>query len=273
MADAEEAVYRPVLTARELEEIENLQAQGLRAGIRYKIDPGTKSGIVYHCGGSLRGFMTADQFGGAEIESAAIAKSQADWEQLYAALLAHVKEKQGEKILFICDPNDTLVQGILENRGLAPTFAEYRMTLVPAAFKPMQVRGVTLRQADSSDRAYIAAVEESVFGSSAADMPEEELLCTRIIMQDDGPAALPVGKLRVNETDGLCGIYGVAVEKDRQNRGIGGAALTVLLQDLIKQGKKHFYLEVDSENPSAFHLYQKLGFTVSAEFRYYPCEM
>lgn len=258
-----EAVYREVLSERELREMRRLERAGLARGIRYKIDPGVRGGVLCRRNGAVTGYMTVDHFGGSEVESAAIAGSVSDWDEMSALVIAYALENAAESVLFIVDPNDRMVSGRLEGMGLAPAFSEYRMLLDINAFSPVGAGDISVRQAREEDRAYIAGLDADSF--EAAAPTGSELAFSRIIQQDGRPA----GKLRTDESGGACGIYGVVVEPALRNRGIGARALSLVISELVTRGERTIYLEVDSENAAALHLYQKLGFKIASTFRYY----
>lgn len=260
------AVYIPSLSSQELAAVRKLESEGHTRGLRYKIDPGTSSGILCRADNSITGFMTFDSFGGDDIETAAITCCRADWEAMFAVLLAEAAERRKQRVLFICSPDDTLVRDILTQKGLTPEYTEYRMTLEPAEFTPMPAEGVLLRAATEDDLGYIHELD--ALDVDDALLPGE-LQATRII--ENGGAR--VGKLRIENHAGLCGIYGVAVEEALRGRGLGGAALSLLIGDLLTVRNASVYLEVDSTNLPAFHLYKKLGFRISSAFDYYPLEM
>lgn len=262
-------VYRSILTEQELEEIHDLEAKMGKKGIRYKIDPGTSSGIICIRDDILAGFMTVDCFDGKDIESAAIVDSTTDWDKMVAVLVAHANEKMAERILFICDPNDVPMTQKLESAGLTPLFSEYRMTFDAASFSPAVIHDISIKRAMQADRTYVRGLDEEAFGKSVDHTSPHNLNNTYIILQN----SQPVGKLRVEEFDDVHGIYGVVVERRLRGKGIGAQALTLLLNELMILGIRNIYLEVDSENPSAFHLYKKLGFKVLSEFRYYPYKL
>lgn len=260
-----EASFRPAFTGQEQAEIKRLQADGLKKGIGYKIDPGTASGILLTgADKTLTGFMTADCFGGSEIESAAIANNADDWAKMNAVLSRHARQTGKKRILYICDPKDTLVRQILDGLGLVAAFAEYRMELCPADFSPAPADGIALRQAMETDLEAIKKLDEEAFGAvgpvSAADIDN-----TQIILYNNKPA----GKLRAQLAEGVEGIYGVVIEQALRGRGIGAGALTLFINGVMAEGRQRIYLEVDSQNPAAFHLYKKLGFQVVSEFGYY----
>lgn len=260
--------YSPALTPDELAAVERLRAAGALRGVHYKIDPGTKSGILLFEDGEVAGYMTADHFGGAEVESAALVAGAAAWEAMLPALLAHARERGADRLLLIADPGDADVVARLQSRGLSPAFTEYRMALDPALFAPVALPGLALRPATGADREAVIALDRAAFGGAlpAYEGAGADLANTQIILLE-GAA---VGKLRVDTAGGTHGIYGVVVVEGLRGRGIGGAALSAALIELLAEGGGDIYLEVDSENPAACHLYQKLGFRVASSFDYYP---
>lgn len=265
MTQNREVQYRRKLSEQELEGIEILQEKGTARGVSYKLDPGLNSGIVCSRNGVLTGFMTVDCFGGEEIESAALVEDLTDWEEMVTVLKDCAKEKNTQSILFICDPKDILLKEKLESLGLAPAFTEYRMAFDRESFVPAEVNGISLRQATGADAGYIKGLDRGAFGDGEGDVPPRDIACTKIILRKGEPA----GKLRLNEADGMHGIYGVVVDSCLRGQGIGYQAITLLLRELMACGASNIYLEVDSQNLAAFHLYQKLGFRVRSAFGYY----
>lgn len=261
--------YQKSLSEDELRGIYQLIATGGAAGISYKVDPGISSGILLTVADEIRGFMTVDDFNGQEIESAAIVGSVADWQRMNEMLVAYGKEKQATRLLYICDPLDQQVISLLEASGLEPAFSEYRMVLDPQSFQEMTTAEVTLRKATSADEDFLVELERGEYGELAYQMSAAELQQTWMIQK----AGLIVGKLRLEQDPQGTGIYGVIVAPEFRGLGYGGQGLRLLIQQLLADGVASIYLEVDSENPAALHLYRKLGFVVSSEFRYFSLQL
>ncbi len=259
------AYYRATLAGQELAGIRRLRDEGAKRGVAYKIDPGTDSGIVYFADSRLAGFMTVDCFGGGEVEAAAIAGSAAAWDAMAAVLFARAREQAASRVLFICDPRDEVMVQVLHAKGLAPAFSEYRMEWNAACFAPVPAGDVSLRPATRADEVYLLALDGDAFGGEGPMAPGD-LKNTQIILHSGQPA----GKVRVEAAEGVCGIYGLVVEEHLRGRGIGGRAMSLVLGGLSDSSAQTVYLEVDSENPAAFHLYQKLGFKTVSTFCYYP---
>lgn len=263
--------YQKSLSEDELRGIHQLIAVGSEEGISYKVDPGISSGILLTVADEIRGFMTVDDFNGQEIESAAIVDSVADWQRMNAVLVAYAKEKQAARLLYICDPQDQQVIALLEASGLETAFSEYRMVLDLQVFQETTTieAEVTLRKATSADEDFLRELERGEYGETAYQLSAAELQQTWLIEKAGGV----VGKLRLEQDPQGTGIYGVIVAPEFRGLGYGGQGLRLLLQQLLAVGVESIYLEVDSENPAALHLYQKLGFVVSSEFRYFSLQL
>ncbi len=67
-------------------------------------------------------------------------------------------------------------------------------------------------------------------------------------------------------------LYEVEVSKEKRNKGIATACLRDLFRQLSETAPVTIYLQVGSYNEPAVHLYQKLGFQISEELRYYAPE-
>lgn len=55
-------------------------------------------------------------------------------------------------------------------------------------------------------------------------------------------------------------LLNVAIEKSRQNQGIGGRLLEQICSLCLERGALNLYLEVRPSNPAAIRLYEKQGF-------------
>ena len=64
-------------------------------------------------------------------------------------------------------------------------------------------------------------------------------------------------------------LYEVEVSKKERNKGIATACLTELFRRLSAESATTIYLQVGSYNEPAVHLYEKLGFEICEELRYY----
>ncbi len=77
-----------------------------------------------------------------------------------------------------------------------------------------------------------------------------------------------VGSFSLNEEDGDCFLYGVGVLSEYQGRGYGKQLVYKALMEGAKRSQT-VVLDVDSENPVAFSLYQSTGFQITFQVDYF----
>lgn len=82
---------------------------------------------------------------------------------------------------------------------------------------------------------------------------------TTYVIMNDG---IDVGRLRLITTPQQVEIAGLQVHPDHQNRGIGTAVITNILEQPGTDGIS-VVLDVELDNPNARRLYERLGFTPS----------
>ena len=65
------------------------------------------------------------------------------------------------------------------------------------------------------------------------------------------------------------GIYGFVVTKTQRGRGLGRQVLQSALRMILENQLQRLFLEVETENQAALHLYQTEGFQVRNQYNYY----
>lgn len=68
--------------------------------------------------------------------------------------------------------------------------------------------------------------------------------------------------------DGYLGLFDITVSEEYRNLGYGAKLIGSMLSLGKECGAKTAYLQVMLNNPSAFHLYQKFGFTQMYQYHY-----
>lgn len=68
--------------------------------------------------------------------------------------------------------------------------------------------------------------------------------------------------------DGYLGLFDITVSEEHRNLGYGAKLIGSMLSLGKECGAKTAYLQVMLNNPSAFHLYQKFGFTQMYQYHY-----
>ena len=86
-------------------------------------------------------------------------------------------------------------------------------------------------------------------GKSADDL--------RFFIYEDGAHA---GGLTVHSTNGKCFSYGIAIAREKRNRGVAKAALPLLYKQMKERGFSRAIVQIAPENAASLALHMSLGF-------------
>jgi len=195
--------------------------------------------------------------------------------------LAECRRRNTRLALGLCDRKSEAGQAMLHKRSDALHHTEYEMVLQgkPEAPGEDQLRGVNLRKAVNADAAELARQDSIYFGeefgqgTEAASkayvkMPEEEEKRGFIIYLAVKNGAV-IGKVNLQISNGLGGIYGLGVLPEERGKGYGRAILRLAVQKLIEAGAETVYLQVLTDNEKALALYRSCGFETRSVMDYF----
>ena len=94
---------------------------------------------------------------------------------------------------------------------------------------------------------------------------EDISILNAMLSEDDEPAAM----LNLSHTPSYSTIYGVFVDEDKRNKGLGFSLLFDTLDEFFKEYDKPLILNVTSTNIPALNLYKKAGFIKTSQVDYY----
>ena len=86
-------------------------------------------------------------------------------------------------------------------------------------------------------------------GKSADDL--------RFFLYEDGVHA---GGITVHSVNGDCFSYGIAVAREKRNRGVAKAALPLLFKEMKKRGFSRVCVQIAPDNAASLALHASLGF-------------
>ena len=86
-------------------------------------------------------------------------------------------------------------------------------------------------------------------GKSADDL--------RFFLYEDG---IHAGGITVHSVEGRCFSYGIAVAREKRNRGVAKAALPLLYREMKERGFSRVRVQIAPENAASLALHQALGF-------------
>jgi N-acetylglutamate synthase-like GNAT family acetyltransferase len=122
--------------------------------------------------------------------------------------------------------------------------------------------GYLLRSKENSDRTQIGEILNLHWGSTkivSRGIIHDAAELSGFIAHDNGQI---VGLLTYNIAENNCEI--VTLNSLRENIGIGGALISLVLQVAKENGNKRLWLITTNDNLSAIRFYQKRGFQIAA---------
>lgn len=179
-----------------------------------------------------------------------------------------------QDLLFSCERLSESGVAAVQTLGATLDFTEYRLRFnrQSAASQRPVPDGLTLREATLADLEDMCAISAVAF-SEPPEQTRHFLICaleapnrTQYIAHLNG---VPAGIGAIGDEEGEATVFGLAVSPALQNRGIGRGMLTLLLRELTKEGDRTVYIEVDSTNDRALHLYLSCGFVEEVVNDYY----
>jgi ribosomal protein S18 acetylase RimI-like enzyme len=72
----------------------------------------------------------------------------------------------------------------------------------------------------------------------------------------------------VKVEDDHAGLFAVHTDTAWQNQGLATALVGALLDEAVRQGARHAYLQVTADNAAALAVYHRLGFELAYNYWY-----
>jgi len=213
--------------------------------------------------GKLVGFLGLYGFGN-KVEVCGMVAPNYRRKGIFTQLLHNaegvIKERKVKEILLNTPTNSESGKAFLQTISCSYSFTEYQMKW--AEKQLIDHEDVTLRTATSNDLELEIQLDVECFNFEKQDAHDynvrikEENTEQFFMIESDG---MPVGKMRVDHSDGEAWIYGFAVLPQFQGKGIGRKALSNVIKKEHEDGFAVF-LEVEAKNANALRLYESCGF-------------
>lgn len=239
---------------------------------------GQPSDALWWEGDRLTGFAGVYVFGSMTPEIAGMVDPQyrrrGAGTALLDAALRLVGKRDRPNALLVVPRAATAGAELAKRRGGRLDHSEHALALtgdpVPGTASDLPI---TLRDAVESDIPLVAELLRSAFGFEAELDPTQLVTpaARTVVVEVAGEtvATLRVARGDVAAGERVAGIYGFGVRDDLRGRGIGGAALVRICQDLRADGVDRIALEVSVDNERALGLYTRVGFTPVTTEDYY----
>ena len=285
-------IKKAILTEAELAEIEELteicnRAEHLFMRLSFMMLRGRTGNEIndFLCyeHGMLVGYLALDEWGSDEKEVIAMVHPDFRRKRIFSALLAAAREECQQRaipnILLVCEQASVGGQACAKAIGARRDFSEHEMVLESFQERAAVDERLSLHEAGRADIDAVAAVLSASFN-------DPELLVTanllkrfaqeklpRIYLATFGEGEVsckePVGTLRLDEFDGVIGIYGFGVVPDYRGRGYGRQILEETIRIIRKTSQEPIMLDVETDNAPAIGLYKSCGFRIKTTYDYY----
>ncbi|WP_086347319.1 GNAT family N-acetyltransferase [Candidatus Enterococcus clewellii] len=256
------------LTGNEKAAIRELKATVEKENIGHKLDldyldADRSKHLLLWNDEKLEVYAWLSSFDPQELEVSIISqKPERYFETVLAYLHSYVEKQKISEAFLIVDQRDERLKKSIEQMQCKADFSEAYMELNQNNFNPMTEQLLSLTKGTAAERKEIGRFMND---GEDYDIPQEDL--DRIMLYKEADDIFSC--LRIDESEGRFGIYGFVVQKEQRGRGIGRKVLSTAILEILKKNPKLIYLEVETNNLNAFHLYCSLGFEVKRQFDYY----
>lgn len=228
----------------------------------------------------LVGYIGISIFGNSEAEVCGMIHPNFRRKQLFTKMITKVEyelTKRGhERYLLLADANSSTAAKYIRHISKELHHIEYEMKLPNHTVVEENDEDILLVLATNDQIAEIHRQDVMGFGDSRdlehTQKPEDEILrgmeIYMVQLEDEY-----IGKinLRFNGESGW--IFGFVLDPLFRGRQLGKAALKESIKLMRQRGVKDIFLQVDSKNPIAKSLYEKVGFEELYAMEYYEIEI
>jgi ribosomal protein S18 acetylase RimI-like enzyme len=232
--------------------------------------------FMYYNNNELIGYIGIGHFGGDTLEVNGMVHPEFRRKGIFKRLFLLVKEewvkRKVQNMLLLSDRNSISGQEFIKSMGASHEHSEYEMFLRSKPVKEISSVNVILRKADNKDAEEITYQNSIYFDIEYKEedikMPEEEEKCGTISYMAEVDNKI-IGKVNLELSSGIGGIFGLGVLPDYRGRGYGREILALAIERLKDRNPKEIMLQVAAKNSNALNLYKSCGFVEASTMDYY----
>ena len=276
---------------------ENAEPIALKLELDYKLadarcrreDDGCRdvNEFLYYLNSVLIGYLGICGFGGetGPLELTGMVhpahRRKGVFKELSGLAVVECRRRNAGLILALCDRKSEAGQALIKKQNAPLHHTEYEMVLGKAWKNPTndQLRGVTLQKAKNADAGEIARQDKLYFGEEFRGDSEYEQSGRMLMPEDEEKRGFTIylaikdgkiiGKVNIQLSGGLGGVYGLGVLPEERGNGYGRAIILLAVQTLKAAKAETIFLQVLTDNEKALNLYKSCGFETSSVMDYY----
>jgi ribosomal protein S18 acetylase RimI-like enzyme len=232
--------------------------------------------FMFYDDGTLIGYIGICQFSGETLEVNGMIHPEYRRMGVFSRLFSLVKEewdKRSSRDMYLLSDQKSL-PGLefIKRTGAYYDNSEYEMFLKGDPINSSDLNELRLRKATNKDVNEIAIQNAIYFDVDPEKvdllLPEEEANRGVDIYIAEFEHAV-IGKVHLEVSDGIGGIYGLGVLPEYRNRGYGREILIKSVELLKAKQLNEIMLQVAVKNKNALRLYKSCGFEVTSTMDYY----
>jgi ribosomal protein S18 acetylase RimI-like enzyme len=232
--------------------------------------------FMFYDDGTLIGYIGICQFSGETLEVNGMVHPEYRRMGVFSRLFSLVKEewdKRSSRDMYLLSDQKSL-PGLefIKRTGAYYDNSEYEMFLKGDPINSSDLNELRLRKATNKDVNEIAIQNAIYFDVDPEKvdllLPEEEANRGVDIYIAEFEHAV-IGKVHLEVSDGIGGIYGLGVLPEYRNRGYGREILIKSVELLKAKQLNEIMLQVAVKNKNALRLYKSCGFEVTSTMDYY----
>jgi len=222
----------------------------------------------------LIGYLGICDFGGEALEANGMIHPSYRKRKLFTKLFSLTRDEfqKREKNTMLMLSDNKSISGIqfIKNVCNGYDHSEYDMVLKKEIKYELKFNNILLRKAEFSDATLVAKMDSLFFNMNLNE--DTSLIIENIINGTTYIVELnneTIGKIRLENIEGVGGIYGFGVLSEYRRKGYGGEILNIAIKLLKKRNAKIITLQVETKNSNALNLYKSFGFEENYVMDYY----
>ena len=208
---------------------------------------------------TIQAYIVGYCFDGETLEATIVAPNVGPFfEELVQELEKQAALWGMKEVFLVMDDKQSVGLNYFNRQGIVPAFSEQYLVFQRETYSQALAK-LTLLRPQVADLDSLARLLEGT------PLPED--LQRTLIYKENNQL---LATLRLDHFENEWGIYGFVVTKTQRGRGLGRQVLQSALRMILENSASAtIFLEVETENQAALHLYQTEGFQVRNQYNYY----
>jgi ribosomal protein S18 acetylase RimI-like enzyme len=245
--------------------------------------------FMHFDGNELIGYLGICEFGGVDtpLEVNGMVHPEYRCQGVFGTLsrlvIAEWRRRSPKNMLLLSDRKSEVGQAFIKRTGARYHHSEHEMHLQTSQPEVhYDFEGIIFRKATNADAWEIHRQNAIYFGDKLGEEETSDLMEGMILPEEEEKRGMTIylaevdqqviGKVHIQLSSGIGGIYGLGVLPEYRGKGYGRATLLKAVDKLKEANAGDIMLQVSVENANALRLYQSCGFVETSTMDYFELE-